>query len=143
MRTFRWSHGDGRSYRGGRGRRLRNRALRERSEEDTTFFVFDLLHLDGHDLRKLPLAERKSILELVLAMHQDPELRYSPHFASEGPAFVDAACKLEVASVVAKRLDRPYRSGRARDWLRIECDGKRSKTSNGRRARANAARALR
>jgi len=105
---------------------LLEKALREKAEDETTFFVFDLLHLDGHDLRKVPLAERKAILELALASNADPRIRYSPHFVSDGKAFVDAACKLDVASVVAKRLDRPYRSGQGRDWLKIACADKKN-----------------
>jgi bifunctional non-homologous end joining protein LigD len=101
---------------------LLDETLRDKSEEDTTYFVFDVLHLDGYDLRRLPLRDRKSILELALEASDDARLTYSPIFATDGKTFVESACKLEVASVVAKKLDRPYRAGKSRDWLTIACE---------------------
>ncbi|MGH9362710.1 MAG: DNA polymerase ligase N-terminal domain-containing protein, partial [Thermoanaerobaculia bacterium] len=85
--------------------------MKERRGGDLVCFVFDLLHLDGWDLRGAPLVERKRLLaELLAAVPADGPLRLSEHVAGRGEEFHRQACRLGLEGTVAKRADRPYRS---------------------------------
>lgn len=86
------------------------------------FYAFDLLHLNGRDVRPLPLLERKSLLQTLLASAApDGPIRYSQHIEREGPAMLHEVCKLGLEGIVSKRGDKPYRSGRGEDWLKSKC----------------------
>jgi bifunctional non-homologous end joining protein LigD len=89
---------------------------------DLHLFAFDLLYLDGYDLRHAPLVERKRLLQQLLA--RAPEggtLRYSDHVQGQGSAFMDVACRSGAEGIVSKRADAPYVSKRTRTWLKIKC----------------------
>jgi bifunctional non-homologous end joining protein LigD len=84
------------------------------------FYAFDLLHLDGVDLRPRPLIERKALLQEIL--RRAPELlKYSEHFAGPGDKMLAHACSLALEGIVSKQADAPYRSGRAGAWLKSKC----------------------
>jgi bifunctional non-homologous end joining protein LigD len=85
------------------------------------FFAFDLLYLNGEDLRPLPLADRKGRLEALVPAGGTGALRLSEHLQADGAAMVRSACSLGLEGVISKRRDRPYRSGRHEDWLKIKC----------------------
>jgi bifunctional non-homologous end joining protein LigD len=93
--------------------------LRE-ARGDLRAFVFDLLELDGADLRREALADRKSRLAALLR-RQRPPLLYSDHVVGHGPAFHEQACRLGLEGIISKRADSPYRSGRGPDWLKVKC----------------------
>lgn len=97
-------------------------ALHEGAKRDgrLVYFVFDLLHLDGEDLRDLTLLERKDKLRTILA-GEKPPLMMGDHVASSGQAFFDQVCKLGLEGIIAKRADAPYRSGRGKDWVKVKC----------------------
>ena len=82
------------------------------------YYAFDLLYLDGLDLRPLPLLERKAHLKELLDELPKSEqvLRYSEHTQGDGARFFEEAAKLGLEGVVSKRADSPYRSGRGKDW---------------------------
>ncbi len=83
--------------------------------------AFDLLHLDGWDLTRVPLAERKALLERLLE-GAPAAIRYGEHVTEDGAKFFSAACKLGLEGIVAKRASDPYRAGeRTRSWLKIKC----------------------
>jgi bifunctional non-homologous end joining protein LigD len=84
------------------------------------FFLFDLLHLEGEDLRPLPLTERKARLAALLANAGSP-LQYSDHQAGRGPEFHEQACKLGLEGIVSKRADAPYTPGNRGLWLKVKC----------------------
>jgi bifunctional non-homologous end joining protein LigD len=92
-----------------------------------TYFVFDLLHLGGDDLRPLPLEERKRRLRALLdgapkgTGKQAGVIRYSDHIAGSGAAFFAQACKLGLEGIVSKRRDAPYHGGRNMDWRKAKC----------------------
>ena len=91
---------------------------------DMLFQAFDLLHLDGFDLRAAPLVARKAALATLLA-GVDPSqatghLRYSEHIAGDGATVFKHASRLGLEGIVCKRADEPYRSGRARGWLKVK-----------------------
>jgi bifunctional non-homologous end joining protein LigD len=106
-------------------RSLLETALRDGGRNDITFFVFDVLYLQGRDLRKLPLCQRKEILERAIGMNRDARLYVSRHLVSSGEDFFKAACKVGAEGVVSKKLDRPYRSGKGRDWVTTRCVARR------------------
>jgi bifunctional non-homologous end joining protein LigD len=85
------------------------------------FYAFDLLHLDGKDLRALPLIRRKDILQQVLAEADPERLRFSESFDGDGSVVLDHACRLSMEGIVSKLRDAPYRSGRTRDWVKSKC----------------------
>ena len=92
-------------------------ALSEGRSEDLIYFAFDLLFLEGRDLRGLGLKDRKSRLQSLLA-EDAPHLRFVEHFETSGDAVWQSACRLELEGIVSKRLDSQYRSGRGDAWAK-------------------------
>ena len=97
---------------------LLQNAFSDKSRAPLAYYAFDLLYLDGADLRPLPLIERKAKLKELLGRLPKSEatLRYSDHSRGEGARFFAEAAKLGLEGVVSKRADAPYRSGRGKDW---------------------------
>ncbi len=85
-----------------------------------TFYAFDLLHLNGHNTRGLPLRERKRLLRAILGEDTD-EVRFSEDLPGDGAQIFDAACKLHTEGIVSKRADAPYSAGRSARWLKSKC----------------------
>ena len=86
------------------------------------FYLFDLLHLDGADLRPLPLHARKTALaELLESQPKYGVLRLSESIAEPGPVLLRQACKLGLEGIVSKLADAPYRSGRGHEWIKSKC----------------------
>jgi bifunctional non-homologous end joining protein LigD len=86
------------------------------------YFVFDLLHLDGLDLIRVPLEARKAKLEaIVAAVKGSTPLRYAAHVVDNNDAFFEQAGKHGLEGIVCKRREGPYLSGRSRDWLKVKC----------------------
>src|SRR6185436_18174357 len=84
------------------------------------YFVFDLLHLDGWDLRGVRLEERKTVLRRLLGS-APPALCFSDHVRGQGPAFFEKAREAGLEGVVSKRANAPYREGRGGDWRKAKC----------------------
>ncbi len=84
------------------------------------YYVFDLPGALGRDLRGLPLARRKELLQQVVP--PTGLLRYTEHFATDGELVYEQARKMGFEGMVAKKADSPYRSGRSGDWLKIRAD---------------------
>lgn len=82
------------------------------------YYVFDLLWLDGYDVRPLPLTVRKRLLRALA--FGDP-LRLTPHRNAEGEAMFEEACRKGWEGVIAKRADSTYGARRSRDWLKFKC----------------------
>jgi len=95
-------------------------AFQEGARKPLTYFAFDLLHLDGHNLRGLPLIDRKAILAQVMK-DVDGALRYSEHLQSDGEVIFRKACELHAEGIISKRAASPYHSGRGGDWLKLKC----------------------
>ena len=97
-------------------------AFQEGTNAHITYFAFDLLHLDGHNLRKLPLLERKEILEKLLdGQPEDSLIRFSEHFEGNGKQIFEKACGLGAEGIVSKVASAPYISTRANSWLKAKC----------------------
>jgi bifunctional non-homologous end joining protein LigD len=100
-------------------------ALAAKDPRGVTFVAFDLLYLDGVDLRGEPLRRRKELLKSLLdTAPADGPLRFAEHFAGGGPAFHASSCELLLEGSVSKRADRPWVGGRSRDWLKAKCLGR-------------------
>jgi bifunctional non-homologous end joining protein LigD len=84
------------------------------------YYLFDLLHLDGKDLRNTPLLDRKKKLKALLGAAKSP-LFYSDHIAGSGGKMFSQACSMQLEGIISKRADAPYRSGRGKAWLKIKC----------------------
>jgi bifunctional non-homologous end joining protein LigD len=101
---------------------LLQNALQERDQNTLVYCAFDLLYLEGRDLRALPLEERKRLLEALLrASRGAGQLRYTDHVVGNGPEVLRQACRLGLEGVVSKRRDAAYHGGRGRDWLKTKC----------------------
>ncbi len=95
-------------------------ALTGGRDKDLVYFAFDLLYLDGYDLRKATLLDRKEALAQVLAAAPGG-IRLSEHVRGQGDDFYRQACSLSLEGIVTKRAGEPYRSGRGKDWLKVKC----------------------
>ncbi len=81
--------------------------------------AFDLLMLDGNDLRRKPFVERKAALSKLLKRAHEG-IQYVEHFEGDGEEMFVAVCKLGLEGIVSKRLEAPYRSGPSKAWLKTK-----------------------
>jgi bifunctional non-homologous end joining protein LigD len=88
--------------------------------DDLVYFVFDVLFLDGEDLRPEPLEERKARLARLLPRTGEGIVRRAEHVRGHGAAFLEAARTLGLEGLVAKRADKAWRSGRSLDWQKVK-----------------------
>ena len=86
-----------------------------RANDSVFLYAFDLIELNGDDLRRDPLEVRKATLASALTK-ADPGIRFNEHMDGDGPTVFAHACKLGLEGIVSKRKDSPYRSGRS--WSR-------------------------
>ncbi len=96
-------------------------AFQEGAKHALHYYVFDLLHLDGHSLRTLPLAERKEVLADLLDGFDDDAIRISEHVQDEKAALFEEACRHGAEGIVSKRSDSQYVSGRSASWVKVKC----------------------
>jgi ATP-dependent DNA ligase len=82
-------------------------------------YAFDLLELDGQDLREVPLVDRKKRLARLVGRRR-LGIVLSEHTDEDGATVFGQACKMGLEGIVSKRLSAPYRSGRSRDWLKVK-----------------------
>ncbi|TIW58487.1 MAG: DNA ligase D, partial [Mesorhizobium sp.] len=96
-------------------------ALAEGAGSKLHFYAFDLLHLDGWDLRKAPLQKRKALLaELLAGQTANAAIQYSDHVEGDGQGLYDQASELGLEGVVSKRADAIYMSGRTKSWTKVK-----------------------
>ena len=84
-----------------------------------TLCAFDLLELDGEDLRREPIEVRKATLKGLLR-RAHPGIAFNRHFEDDGAIVYEQACALGCEGIVSKRLGSPYRSGRSPHWMKIK-----------------------
>jgi bifunctional non-homologous end joining protein LigD len=90
-----------------------------RANERIFLYAFDLIELNGDDLRHDPLEGRKATLEMIVAKAW-PGIRFNKHMEGDGETVFRHACKLGLEGIVSKRKDSAYRSGRSPDWLKMK-----------------------
>ena len=102
-------------------------SFQDNAAHPLTYFVFDLLHLNGHNTRDLPLRDRKHLLSQILPSSETQSdssnqvLRLSEDIAGDGPTIFHHACDLHAEGIISKRADAPYRGSRSSDWLKSKC----------------------
>jgi bifunctional non-homologous end joining protein LigD len=101
-------------------------AMQANSAATLAYFVFDLMYLNGHDLRTQPLIKRKALLKTVLQRAADDSqapspLHFSDHIVGNAPEVFDHACLHDLEGIIAKRAESPYQPRRTEDWLKIKC----------------------
>jgi ATP-dependent DNA ligase len=96
-----------------------NRIRYRRHDASVFLFAFDLIELNGDDLRRDPLEVRKATLSSVVAK-AGAGIRYNEHIEADGPTVFAHACKMGLEGIVSKRKDSVYRSGRSPDWLKMK-----------------------
>jgi bifunctional non-homologous end joining protein LigD len=92
--------------------------VRAKSSDKLVMYAFDLLYLNGNDLRAVPLADRKARLRHLIS---GTEIRFSESFETDGAAFFARVCEMGIEGVVSKRLASRYRSDRTSDWIKATC----------------------
>jgi bifunctional non-homologous end joining protein LigD len=97
-------------------------ALSNGRDENLVFYLFDLLHLDGWELKKCALRDRKDRLKGLDTWHG--MLRYSDHHDGDAARMRQAACEMKLEGIICKKADAPYRPGRGHDWLKVKCAGR-------------------
>ena len=85
------------------------------------FYVFDLLFLNGRDIKRAPLEDRKALLQRILPNDASFAIKYSDHVTGNGPEFFAEASRLGLEGIISKRLGRAYVGGRGPDWLKVKC----------------------
>jgi len=95
--------------------------LRNPKPQNLAYIVFDLLALDGEDLRNLPLIRRKQKLE-ELMQSAPRHLHYSRHTRGNGEESFRAACQLQLEGIVGKKADSIYSGTRNGDWIKVKCE---------------------
>jgi bifunctional non-homologous end joining protein LigD len=95
--------------------------LKDDRDDRFVYWVFDLLFLDGHDLRDEPLTARKAALQRLLkGQRRNGPIRYADHFDEDGPVIFKHARNLGVEGIVSKRRNAPYRSGRSDNFVKTK-----------------------
>ena len=91
-----------------------------KSNHEVQLYAFDVLAMDGDDLRPLPLSMRKASLAKLL--HRRPDGIFTGSFEQGeiGPDLFRKACEFGLEGLVSKRADRPYRAGRSKDWIKVK-----------------------
>jgi bifunctional non-homologous end joining protein LigD len=88
--------------------------------EEVQLYAFDIIALDGEDLRRLPLSMRKTNLARLLARRPDGVFVAPFEQGEIGPDLFRAACDMGLEGLVSKRRDRPYQAGRSKHWVKVK-----------------------
>lgn len=96
--------------------------MRDRTGAELVYFVFDVLWLDGEDLRGRPLSERRERLAHVVPQTDRGIVRRSESATGDGRAFLDAVRDLGLEGLIAKRVDLPYHAGRSTEWAKVKVE---------------------
>lgn len=100
------------------GFRPGGRKAAAKADVPVLYYAFDLLYLDGYDLRRVPIQERKRQLASLLVVGDS--LRYSDHYEQQGRALFEIARQKGLEGILAKKRDSPYQECRSREWLKIK-----------------------
>lgn len=98
---------------------VREISLAEALKIPLYYYVFDVLYLNGYDLRDLPLKSRKQLLEKIMT-YKDP-IRNTTWVLEDGLGYYQLACDKGWEGIIAKNLEAPYQGQRSRDWLKFKC----------------------
>jgi bifunctional non-homologous end joining protein LigD len=97
-------------------------SIKKTSGRNLVLHVFDLIYIDGYNITRTPLVQRKQVLaELLATVSKNPTLRYSDHVEGNGPKFLKQACDYGIEGIVSKLADSAYESTRSRNWQKVKC----------------------
>jgi bifunctional non-homologous end joining protein LigD len=99
---------------------LLTQAMRQCRPERLAYFTFDLLHLDGHDLRACAIEDRKALLRDLVDAAGCERVVVVDHITSNGAALFEAVREIGAEGIVSKRAGSPYRGGVGRNWLKTK-----------------------
>jgi bifunctional non-homologous end joining protein LigD len=89
--------------------------------EQIVYYLFDLPYCAGHDLREVPLVERRAVLQRIVERKPHANVRFSAVFDAAPQDMLDSACRLGLEGVIAKRRDSAYVCRRSSDWIKLKC----------------------
>ncbi len=95
-------------------------SLKSKNDNGLVYYIFDILYMDGKDLRDLPLIERKKILKEVLKK-SPKNIVMSEHFETDAADFFAVSCEHQLEGIISKQGDAPYSSGRNDLWVKVKC----------------------
>ncbi|MBZ3695420.1 MULTISPECIES: DNA ligase D [Phyllobacterium] len=95
-------------------------ALSNGETDHFRFYAFDLLYLDGYNIKSVPLIGRKALLQRIIGVDAGL-INYSDHFDEAGHLVLSHACRLSLEGIVSKLRDAPYPSGRGKTWIKSKC----------------------
>jgi DNA ligase D-like protein (predicted ligase) len=84
-------------------------------------YAFDLMHVDGTDLRQESLSKRRSILKELIGENEESRIQFSEEFVGDGAVLFNACAANELEGIISKQSLAPYRSGRSKTWLKCKC----------------------
>lgn len=96
-------------------------SLDTHKSEELLYYVFDILHLNGEDLRERPLIERKRLLAELIKRTGSKKILLSDHWMGKGSEVLASACKLNLEGIVSKNSHAIYESGRGKNWIKSKC----------------------
>ncbi|WP_298925540.1 DNA ligase D [uncultured Ramlibacter sp.] len=85
------------------------------------YYLFDLPYCAGHDLREVPLEQRRAVLQRIVERKPQDKVRFSAVFEARPEDVVASACRLGLEGVIAKRRDSAYVTRRSSDWVKLKC----------------------
>jgi bifunctional non-homologous end joining protein LigD len=93
----------------------------KRASDPILYFLFDLPWFAGHDLRQVPLRERRQVLKDLIEASSAEHLRLSADFEADAASMLESARQLNLEGLIAKQADAPYVSARTETWLKLKC----------------------
>ena len=100
---------------------LQNAAQGDKANGTLIYFVFDLLRLDGENVARQPLVDRKARLRALVGRRKASRIRYADHVVGSGREFFEQAQDLGLEGIISKRASEPCRPGRHGEWLKTKC----------------------
>ncbi len=91
------------------------------NQAEMVFHLFDLPFVHGHDLRAVPLVERRALLQQLLQARPSDKVRFSAAFEVDGASMLASACHMGLEGVIGKRRTSTYPTGRSTDWIKLKC----------------------
>ncbi len=98
-------------------------SLKSKKDTGLMYYIFDIMYLNGKDLRVLPLIERKNILKDVLK-GASKNIVYSEHFETDPKEFLQVSCEHQLEGIICKDATAPYHSGRNDLWVKVKCSSR-------------------
>ncbi|MCG2591335.1 DNA ligase D [Ramlibacter sp. XY19] len=96
-------------------------AFDSKRTEQIVYYLFDLPYCAGHDLRDVPLQQRREVLQRIVTRKPHANVRFSEVFEVPAAELLDSACRLGLEGVIGKRRDSAYVCRRSTDWIKLKC----------------------